>query len=538
MLSTVIGVGAAIAAPRLDLHKPWLNYRAWAGTFGVRHIDSFNWNRTYGPLRWPRSGHLVLTVHAAQADYWKAQDLDLFNGYAWVQGSQSNVLPAADPSPKELARWTQRISITIQGMRTDNVIAAGVAAPPAIAGGASQGTDPGAWLATDELGPGATYSVRTYSPRPSATELAGDARRPYPTRALGQFLTLSVPAAGIDPANFPQVSFPAFHSGGRPTVTSGAFVTDGGRLVQSSPYGAAYALARQLAARAATPYAFVNSVERYLSGAYRYNENPPRRTYPLESFLFKDRIGYCQQFSGAMALLLRMGGIPARVAAGFTSGIFDSVSNSWAVTDTDAHAWDEVWFPRYGWVRFDPTPASAPARAGIAAPPIEKRLSGAAAGLPGGPVRQANSTPIAITSSRHATHGSAGFLPEIVAVVLAVLAVLGLGRILLRRPLDDEQLLAELERALARSGRPLAGGVTLASLECRFHDSPAAVQYVRALRLARYGGVNTRPTNPQRRALREQLRHGLGLRGRVRAWWALPPRPGLGSRRRTGGLKS
>ena len=64
------------------------------------------------------------------------------------------------------------------------------------------------------------------------------------------------------------------------------------------------------------------SVRSYLSQphGFSYSQNPPRRQFPLESFLFTDKQGYCQQFSGAMALLLRMGGIPARVAAGFTPG--------------------------------------------------------------------------------------------------------------------------------------------------------------------------------------------------------------------------
>ena len=77
-----------------------------------------------------------------------------------------------------------------------------------------------------------------------------------------------------------------------------------------------------------------------------------------------------------MAMLLRMGGIPARVAAGFTPGAFQNENHTWQVADTDAHAWVEAWFPRYGWVRFDSTPASAPARGGNASDPIIKSLSG------------------------------------------------------------------------------------------------------------------------------------------------------------------
>ena len=42
-------------------------------------------------------------------------------------------------------------------------------------------------------------------------------------------------------------------------------------------------------------------------------------------------------------------------------GRYDGVHHQWLVSDIDAHAWVEAWFPRYGWVRFDPTPAADPA---------------------------------------------------------------------------------------------------------------------------------------------------------------------------------
>ncbi len=68
------------------------------------------------------------------------------------------------------------------------------------------------------------------------------------------------------------------------------------------------------------------------------------------------RSGYCQHFAGAMALMLRYLGIPARVAAGFASGTYSK--DHWTVTDHDAHAWVEVWFAGYGWLPFDPTPGA------------------------------------------------------------------------------------------------------------------------------------------------------------------------------------
>ena len=53
---------------------------------------------------------------------------------------------------------------------------------------------------------------------------------------------------------------------------------------------------------------------------YVYSEESPTRAQPLRAFLFRDRVGYCQQFSGAMALLLRMAGIPTRVATRLCAG--------------------------------------------------------------------------------------------------------------------------------------------------------------------------------------------------------------------------
>ena len=68
-----------------------------------------------------------------------------------------------------------------------------------------------------------------------------------------------------------------------------------------------------------------------------------------------------------MALLLRMGGVPARVATGFSPGGFSKRRDAWIVRDTDAHAWVEAWFDELGWVTYDPTPDSTPARSQIAA---------------------------------------------------------------------------------------------------------------------------------------------------------------------------
>lgn len=67
------------------------------------------------------------------------------------------------------------------------------------------------------------------------------------------------------------------------------------------------------------------------------------------------RVGYCEQFAAAMAVLARSIGIPSRVVWGFTPGEVDE-NGVITVRDTNAHAWVELWVEPYGWFPFDPTP--------------------------------------------------------------------------------------------------------------------------------------------------------------------------------------
>ena len=74
--------------------------------------------------------------------------------------------------------------------------------------------------------------------------------------------------------------------------------------------------------------------------------------------------------------------------------------------------------------------------------------------------------------------------------------------------------------------------MTLDALALRLDGTPAQ-GYVQALAAARYGYGERAPTRAERAALRHELGAGLGFGGRVRAWWALPPRPpGAGRRAR------
>ena len=116
---------------------------------------------------------------------------------------------------------------------------------------------------------------------------------------------------------------------------------------------------------------------------FTYTEAPPAKARTLDGFLFDAKPGYCQQFSGAMALLLRMGGIPARVATGFSTGATDRKTGEYVVRDFDAHSWVEAYFPSYGWVTFDPTPPPR-RRARRAADRARRGATGDAPDLGGG----------------------------------------------------------------------------------------------------------------------------------------------------------
>src|SRR4029077_1499551 len=129
--------------------------------------------------------------------------------------------------------------------------------------------------------------------------------------------------------------------------------------------------ASRLTAKARSPYEATITIERWLrsSGGFGYDEHPPAPVGapPLVDFLVRSKLGYCQQFAGTMALMLRYLGIPARVAVGFTSGTWKD--GSWTVTDHDAHAWVEAWFAGYSWLTFDPTPGRGELTATYTNPP-------------------------------------------------------------------------------------------------------------------------------------------------------------------------
>jgi protein-glutamine gamma-glutamyltransferase len=125
----------------------------------------------------------------------------------------------------------------------------------------------------------------------------------------------------------------------------------------------------ELAQRVAAPagpsnYARARAVESYLKSNLGYTlELPGHVADPLAHFLFTRRKGHCEYFASSMTVMLRVLGIPARVVNGFRGGEYNDLTGRYIVREKDAHSWVEAYFPEYGWVTFDPTPAGTTAPA-------------------------------------------------------------------------------------------------------------------------------------------------------------------------------
>jgi hypothetical protein len=61
-----------------------------------------------------------------------------------------------------------------------------------------------------------------------------------------------------------------------------------------------------------------------------------------------------------MVVLARAAGMPARLVVGYAGGLPDPVNVRYLVTEANAHAWPEIYFPGYGWIEFEPTAARPP----------------------------------------------------------------------------------------------------------------------------------------------------------------------------------
>ena len=95
------------------------------------------------------------------------------------------------------------------------------------------------------------------------------------------------------------------------------------------------------------------------NGEYKYSLTKlPLSSAPLDDFLFQHKYGNCEYFASAMAVLLRLSGIPARLVGGYRGGFYNEAGGYYMIPEQNAHVWVEAYFGNRGWVRLDPTPAA------------------------------------------------------------------------------------------------------------------------------------------------------------------------------------
>lgn len=195
------------------------------------------------------------------------------------------------------------------------------------------------------------------------------------------------------------------------------------------PYRRVAALAKQVTESHVTTYGKVEALIGWIGAHTRYSTDIPPLAPgqdAVDAFLFGTRVGYCEQISTSLAVMLRSLGIPAREATGYVPGPYNPITDLYEIQAKDAHAWVQVWFPGYGWQSFDPTAV----------------------------VPLANPSPgRALAHDALAALGRVPLLPTGAAAALLALAI-GLVVWRQRRPRTwAERVARQIERAGARSGR-------------------------------------------------------------------------------------
>ena len=546
-----VGVLSLPVAAALDTDRAWWDYHGvrW---FGNGKVITFDWNHTYGPLTWSRAGETLLNVKSDRPQYWKAETLDGFDGFRWIRTNDLNDTLYGTQVAYSDTRiegkwdygeynldWDKRIRVTVRSLSTPFVIGAGVILR--VDGVNARTMDDGTTrlIGTDRLEKGDTYSVRVYAPNPTRKQMQG-APKGY-TANLARYTAITLPHPGESVTD--ELSGGTFAErekavGRRESIFVPLRYSDtsdwgprADRLLRQSAYAPMYERALDLTRDAPTVYDAVKNVEVWLQNNFTYSEHVPTHKVPLMGFLEDDKRGYCQQFSGTMALMLRMAGIPARVAAGFSPGSYNKDTREYRVRDLDAHSWVEVWFTGIGWIPFDPTPARSPAQSQSSA------LAASAAAADAGEVklsRQGAAAGEHVPGKGSAGEGDGNWILPAVLLLLVVLP-LGLGAVMIGlrvarlRLLSPDEVaevqLSELRRALVRLGWELPESTTLLGLERRLGRlaGPRSMAYAVALRANRYDPrAPAGPSLQERRALRRELSRG-GFVERVRGLLAIPP---------------
>jgi protein-glutamine gamma-glutamyltransferase len=568
--AVLVGAGivlaALVAASTPAVAKGgFLNWEQWEPfTRPEKRVDvSYVWDADYDGIRFPKRSTTVLTIKAPRAaSYWRATTLNSFLDDRWIERSVTTSAiqiderdalladPLLPPRAQNPDNW-MRQEVTVRALRDRHLVGATV--PIAFERGAALEYSPGV-AHVGQLQRDQEYQVWSWVQQPSPRELA-DSPADYPAEIADSGEFLITPVGVVPPFGTPE----------RGEVVRGL----GRQPFTDSRYNELYDVALDVVRGARSPYAAVVALETWFrSGLFAYDESPPvrRNVPPLIAFVTRDRRGYCQHFAGAMALMLRYLGIPARVGAGFTTGRYKAERGEWTVSDTDAHTWVEAWFAGYGWLPFDPTPGRGRLLSSYTASSISFDVGGARDALegvdptvlglqaldgqgasPDDRLRGLDPAARAAGRSGDGSSGDGGVTGSLIGLVL----LLATG---LTAALWALKLLRRRTRYLTRDSRRLAGAVRLDLVDFlvdqRLPISASATPHevgdqlersigvhgerlAEALAEARYGpegGAAEAVAQARRelRAVRRRIRGRLGLGDRVRGLLSLRSL-GLGS---------
>jgi protein-glutamine gamma-glutamyltransferase len=502
LLAVAASTSAAVAKGGIVAWQRW-NFHPGTQAVSVQFV----WNAQYSGLHWPRKRTTVLEVKAPDRSlYWRAAVLDDFTGARWDEAAP---LRGDALEPNTTPELEQQVHV----LALDDTHLVGASVPVRFDAGDAPLVSQVKGIAQlpSGLTHGFRYTVWSEEPQPTPAEL--ERSRPiYP-------IELREPGTFLDVA--PGVTMPSF---GRPRTLSSAVARTAAAVTRG----------------ARTPYAAAAALEDWFrtKGGFRYTNSPPSGS--LTDFILRTRAGYCQHFAGAMALMLRDLGVPARVAVGFSSGAYDAKRGVWRVTDHDAHAWVEVWFRGYGWLPFDPTPAAGRPEHGELSAPYAFVARGGRVGRSGNAVAAGtNATNSSQTDHRHGEtpgtgvkgagtgHGSAAsgshmsLLALLALLVAGVIAVIVAAKLVVRRvrylTRDPRRLAAACRQELADY---LVDQHIDAARSATLHELGAIVQhelsvepdaFVSAATAARFG-----PPAGAQRAAREARRELRTLLRRMR----------------------
>ncbi len=311
VVATVLALFLLVATP-VAASKPWQDWSTWGSAGANASRLTFDFMLNYPSLLDPKTNAPVFTVQSQIPSYWRANALEDFTGQAWLapaaRGAPLAPEDVADQNTYDVPSGLSPLSGTatlelfkLQSLSTPFLLSGGLPQVVNVSGRAPlYAIGPQALQLPRALAPQASYSVTATIAQHKPTDLVARGRD-YPAAVAGD-LALPFPAA----APFTAQQWLAAMSGS----------------AADREWRGLYALNQQIVGQATDPYQITLRIEQYLRPHYTYSLTPPPTHYasPYAAFLFDTRIGYCQHFAGAMAVLLRFNGIPARVAVGFTTG--------------------------------------------------------------------------------------------------------------------------------------------------------------------------------------------------------------------------